>query len=351
MSIPFGERGGVLRGAVDLVAGRFPRFVFGGGLTDDTLPVFHFHDETAADLEPKLRYLSENGYRTITSDDIERFVTRGTVERRCVAICFDDAWASVGSEAAPLLKQYGLSAIVFAIPARMQDDGVGSPFLTWRELRELHASGLIDVQSHSHSHAKVFCSTRIEGFVTPAYADTALLGRPQLEPPPQLTFVTPSDLGAPLFTSRSRMSDARRLIWPERVHERCVGLVAKEGGAAFFAMPDWRARLTAIAGAAPAPRAESDNEQRRAIEDELASSRAMLNERLRTQTVNHICLPWGVSGRETAAALKRVGYRTAFANRLRGLHAVRPGDDPFWLKRLPNKYIFRLPGQGKRTWM
>jgi hypothetical protein len=29
---------------------------------------------------------------------------------------------------------------------------------------------------------------------------------------------------------------------------------------------------------------------------------------------------------------------------------VRRGDDPLWLKRLPNKYIFRLPAQGRRTW-
>jgi len=48
--------------------------------------------------------------------------------------------------------------------------------------------------------------------------------------------------------------------------------------------------------------------------------------------------------------LKRLGYRTAFANRLPGLHAVRRGDDPHWLKRLPNKYIFALPGRGRRVW-
>ena len=52
----------------------------------------------------------------------------------------------------------------------------------------------------------------------------------------------------------------------------------------------------------------------------------------------------------TAAALGRLGYRSAFANQLRGAHAVQPGDDPYWLKRLPNRYIFRLPGRGRRLW-
>lgn len=348
MSIPFGERGGVLRGAVDLVAGRFPRFVFGGGLSDDVLPVFHFHDEGREDLEPKLRYLSESGYTTVTSPEIERFVEGRAIGARRVALCFDDAWASVGRVAAPLLRQYSQTAIVFAIPGRLQEDGDGSPFVTWRELRTLAASGILDVQSHTLSHSKIFCSPRIDGFVTPDYERTPLLDRPQIAAPPRLRFAGPADLGAPLFSSRSRMSDGRRMLWSADIHQICVDYVAREGGDQFFARPDWRARLTAVARSVPAPRAETAEEQRQAIEDELASSRAMLNDRLRITTVNHICLPWGVSGAVTAAALKRVGYRTAFANRLRGLHAVRMGDHPYWLKRLPNKYIFRLPGRPLR---
>jgi hypothetical protein len=75
-----------------------------------------------------------------------------------------------------------------------------------------------------------------------------------------------------------------------------------------------------------------------------------LNDRLATRTVNHVCLPWGVSGQQTTATLARLGFRSAFANRLRGVHAVNVGDDPYWLKRLPNQYIFRLPGRGRRIW-
>jgi len=48
--------------------------------------------------------------------------------------------------------------------------------------------------------------------------------------------------------------------------------------------------------------------------------------------------------------LVRTGYRSAFANRLRGQHAVHVGDDPYWLKRLPNHYITRLPGRGRQYW-
>ncbi len=347
--VPFNERGGTLRGALDLVCGRFPRFVFGAGVAANTLPVFHFHDHSHDELEPKLRYLAENGYRTVTCDEIALFVGGHTRrDERAVAICFDDAWASVWHVAAPLLKSFGQTAIVFAIPGRL--DQPDSPFIAWDQLRTLHESGVVDVQSHTFSHSRVFTGTALTGFVTPEYESTLLLNRPQLTPPPSLRFVTPKDLGAPLFVARSRMSDGPRVTIDGDACARCTALVAREGGAAFFNRPDWRTTLESAAGK-PTGTPESDAQQDAAIERELADGRDVLNAKLGTRSVQHICLPWGVSGRRTAKALKRVGYKTAFANRLRGLHAVRTGDDPFWLKRLPNRYILTLPGRGRRTWL
>ena len=371
--VPFDERGGALRGCLDLAAGRFPRFLFGGRVEDGLLPVFHFHDVAPQDLEPKLRHLAENGYRTATSEEILAHVNGSArLDRTHVALCFDDAWASLWTVAAPLLTQYGLTAITYAIPARINDsDGVrpiagavdvaqpapagastppdNDPFVTWPELRALHASGVVDVQCHTDSHSMIFCSGTVAGFITPDYAATPLLNRPQLSPAPR-RFVKIEELGAPLYATRSRMSDGLRVNVSLDLHARCVAHVARAGGASFFEKPDWRAQLMQLVRKDGISEPERHEEHIRAIEDELDRGRAILNERLATHTVNHVCLPWGVSGRRTAAALARLGYRSAFANRLRGVHAVRPGDDPYWLKRLPNKYIFRLPGRGRRIW-
>lgn len=349
-TVPFSERGGTARGCLDLLSGRFPAFVFGGGV-GALLPVFHFHDVSREELEPKLRHLADNGYRTVTSGDIAGYA-RGdrTLPARSVGLCFDDAWKSLADVAAPLLKQYGLTAITYAIPARITEGcGAASPFVTWAELSDLHTSGVVDVQSHTYSHSRIFTSTEAEDFVQPGYAATPLLNRPQVSAPPELAFVTPNDLGAPLYGMRSRMSDGRRALVGPDAHDACVALVAREGGAAFFARPDWRATLRAVASS-PAASFESAEDQSRAMEDELARSRSILNDRLKTQSVAHICLPWGISGERTAALLKRTGYQSAFANRMRGTHAVRPGDDPYWLKRLPNHYITRLPGRGRQYW-
>jgi hypothetical protein len=375
--VPFDERGGVLRGCLDLVSGRFPRFVFGGRLDPaKTLPVFHFHDVTPDDLEPKLRFLAENGYKTLNADELAAYVRK---ERRFdgprVVLCFDDAWTSLWTVAGPLLKRHGLTGITYAIPARIADASGcrrtiddrgwspgggdagslsgGSVFSTWPELRSLQRAGNIDVQCHTESHAMVFCSGEIDDFVTPDYKDIPLLNRPLLATTPERRFLSPDELGAPLYAARSRMSDGRRVAVSLDVHARSVEYVAREGGADFFSRSDWRERLRRIAGPEGTDAngaVETESAQRRAIEDELDRGRSILNERLQITTVNHICLPWGVSGRQTAAALTRLGYSTAFANRLRGLHAVKPGDDPHWLKRLPNRYILHLPGRGRRTW-
>ncbi len=356
MSVPFGERGGALRGAIDLVCGRLPRFMFGGGL-GSLLPAFHFHDERRDELEPKLQYLHANSYRTITADEMSAFVRRGiSPGPRRVVLCFDDAWKSVWTDAGPLLQKYGFSAIVYAIPGRTDDDD-GSPFMTWTQLRALQQAGTIDVQSHTFSHAQVFSSDRIVGFVTPHYRDTKYLNRPQLSSAP-LRFVQPSDLGAPRYEQRARMSDGRRVHVDLAIHDACTALVAAEGGASFFDRGDWRERLDGAArGAAGRSAAgsrrgadvETPAQQQAAIEEEIDRARAEITARLGTP-VRHICLPWGISGQTTAAALSRLGVETAFANRWPGVFAISAGDDPHWLKRLPNRYIFRLPGRGRRVW-
>ena len=101
--VPFAERGGALRGLLDLATGCYPAFLFGGSLRG-VLPVFHFHEVTRTGLEPRLQHLAENGYRTVTCDEIARLVVNGVDPGpRAVALTFDDAWTSVWTVAGPLL--------------------------------------------------------------------------------------------------------------------------------------------------------------------------------------------------------------------------------------------------------
>ncbi len=344
--IPFAERGGRLRGLLDLATGCYPAFLFGGALGDQ-VPAFHFHDVTRESLEPQLRYLAENGYRTIDCDQIARLVVDGVQpEPQSVALTFDDAWASVWSVALPLLRQYAMRAIVFAIPGRIDDDR-HSPFVTWTQLRELHTSGVFDVQSHTRSHAMIFSDAELLDFVSPEFAREPYLNHPVTTMNGHVAAVEESDLGTPLYLRRSRMSDARRYFADEAAADRCRRHVAEHGGADFFERTEWRRELTAVA-AQPRGRFEDDESRTAAIRRELADGRDLLNAQLQTRSVKHVALPWGVSGSLTREALHATGHDTAFAERPLRRRSLRAGDDRFQLMRLNNKFLTCLPGRGRR---
>ncbi len=360
---PFDEQGGRLRGVVDLAAGRYPPFLFGLPV-GELLPVFHFHETSAAALEPALRYLVENGYRTVVSDDVAALVReRRHPGPKSVMLAFDDAWASLWLVVGPLLEKYGMRAVTYAIPSRLAGadtvrptladgpvdaeaaDRAANPFVTWPELEALSASGLVDVQSHSWSHSMVFSGPDVVAVSDPRRGET-LLSRPRLntgEPP---EFLAQSRVGYPLFPRRSRLSDAVRFLPDPGGCARVEQFVEARGGTAFLDRPTWRADLEPLLGAI-AGRSESEDERRRAVEFEISAARDALEGRLHVP-VRHICLPWGVSGRVTRAALERLGVVTAFANRTEGRFAVAAGDDPFFLKRVHSRHIFALPGRGRR---
>jgi hypothetical protein len=94
--LPFEERGGRLRGALDLIAGRYPRFLFGGDV-GHLLPVFHFHESTPSTLEPAFAYLADNGLSRRRVDDAAALARERQTSgcKRAVMLAFDDAWASL----------------------------------------------------------------------------------------------------------------------------------------------------------------------------------------------------------------------------------------------------------------
>lgn len=361
--VPFAERGGALRGLVDLATGRYPAFLFGGPI-GRILPVFHLHEVTPASLEPKLRHLAERGYRTVTSEALERFVRAGVHPGpRAVALCFDDAHASLWTVAAPLLRRYGYQAITFAIPGRIAeaaavrptiDDSEPPPptppgdFVTWPELRSLAAGSVIDVQCHGHGHSKIFCRATAHGFVTPAGPPWHPLDWPLLFREAAGVYLQPDHLGAPLHVQRSRLSDAFRYVDDGGAHDRCMAHVRRNGGVAFFQRGGWEAELRTLAARGGSGVFETEAERRAAIYDDLDRAQAVLRDRLRTSAVRHLCFPWGVAGAIAYGAARELGFRTAFADRLFGLRAVRAGDDPWRLMRLNGKFIPSLPRRRRK---
>lgn len=348
--IPFTERNTRWRGPIDLATGRYPNFLFGARL-GKYLPVFHFHEVTLPYLEPYLVYLMENGYRTLSARESEEVALgKRPLREPSVVLHFDDAWASVWTVVAPLMRRYNMRAVTFAIPGRVQEGGEPrpawgqpghdpdidrslNPFCTWSELKALANEGRVDVQSHTWSHAKIFCSDRFERLILPETV-LPLLSWPVVSDPGEpIKRLSSSNVFHPLLPTRSRMSDALK----HDVDPSVVRRIHDDPNAAPYL---FRQHFTQI---------ETQEDREHAIRWELLRSREELESRL-GKPVTQICFPWAVCGKVAEKLLPETGHLTAIADGLGGFRACLPGGNPYRIMRLKHKYIRCLPGRPRKLY-
>jgi peptidoglycan/xylan/chitin deacetylase (PgdA/CDA1 family) len=106
----------------------------------------------SADFEKHLSYLDKNGYRTITMYELRAFML-GDMEigDKCVAITFDDGDRSVYKYAYPLLKKYNMKGALFVVTSKVGQSWNDLNMSSWKELREMKESGVVDIESHTHN--------------------------------------------------------------------------------------------------------------------------------------------------------------------------------------------------------
>lgn len=77
---------------------------------------------TTEEFEEQLKYLKENGYNSISSDDLYDWLQFKTeLPEKSVLITFDDGYTSTYKYALPLLERYRYNAIVFCIGNVIKD--------------------------------------------------------------------------------------------------------------------------------------------------------------------------------------------------------------------------------------
>lgn len=136
--------------------------------------------------EQFLCYLKKNSWETIFLDEMYDLKKSGFRRKgKYCVITFDDGYLDNYTYAYPLLKEYGMKGTIFISPdcvdikrPKSERDthknhlvsGIEShstAYLNWDEIREMQASGIIDIQSHTMTHTKYFCSDKIASFHHP----------------------------------------------------------------------------------------------------------------------------------------------------------------------------------------
>jgi peptidoglycan/xylan/chitin deacetylase (PgdA/CDA1 family) len=106
---------------------------------------------TRVTLEAQLRTITNGGFKVVAARRlVEAWTGLGPdmPERSCV-LTIDDGYRSIYTIFFPLAVKFRIPATIFIYPSAISV----FPFaLTWKELAEMKASGLIDVQSHSYTH-------------------------------------------------------------------------------------------------------------------------------------------------------------------------------------------------------
>jgi peptidoglycan/xylan/chitin deacetylase (PgdA/CDA1 family) len=115
----------------------------------------YFHINTLPEVfSEQVRCLRNWGYRTVSLAEAMAGLQTGADLSKTVVITFDDGYRDFYTDALPVLKQCGFTATIFLATDRIRNTPArieGADYLTWSEVRELHAEGIL-FGSHTVTH-------------------------------------------------------------------------------------------------------------------------------------------------------------------------------------------------------
>jgi len=342
---------------------QYPAFVLSDREQETTdIPAFVFHDITAKALGLMLEFLAENNYLTLTADEyVERKIRGQRGQEREVLLTFDDGYKSLYAVAYPALKGYGLKAVAYIVPGMTQErDGKNNQeFLekslcNWQEIREMHDSGVLDIQSHSMYHHSIATSHKLIDFVRPSVKCSFLESdlAPLIQQEGSNEVLKPA-FGTPIYDWGARYGAAPAYQESPSVAVACCRYVRGHGGRVFFENQNWRSRLKSVWAAARredhSARLEDVKEQRMSILKDLLDSKKEIERRLPEKVVRHFCFPWFRAAPVSVHLSMEAGYvSNAWASILPGFVRTSHMSIPTPIARLSPDYVWRLPGKGRR---
>ena len=98
-----------------------------------------------------MEYLRDRGYTVSRMQELIDFFDSGTAIGYRVYLTFDDAYDDFYEYAYPVLKEFNYPATVFVPTGLIDNPG----YLSWNQIQEMSASGLILFANHTWSHRNV----------------------------------------------------------------------------------------------------------------------------------------------------------------------------------------------------
>lgn len=109
-------------------------------------------------LEKDLKYIRKKGYTPVFIKDIIDFSEgKGDLPAKPIVITFDDGYYNNYYYAFPLLKKYGMKAVISIVGSSSdkysacEDHNLSYSCLSWDDILEMHLSGYWEIQNHSYN--------------------------------------------------------------------------------------------------------------------------------------------------------------------------------------------------------
>jgi len=185
----------------------------------------------------QMSYLARNGYHVVPMARLDEFLAgRAALPAKSVVITIDDGYRSTFDVAFPILRQHGFPATVY-----LYSDFVGAgDALTWAQMKEMTASGLIDIQPHSKTHANL--TLRLPDETEARYRDRV---RREVETPSALI---KERLSLPSTSFAYPYGDVNEIVVDLLARQGTQkGVTVTPGGNGFFAYP-YMLRRTMVFG-------------------------------------------------------------------------------------------------------
>lgn len=297
--------------------------------------------------EEHLQLIQREGWQTIHCQELYDHITgRREIGRPSIQITFDDGWLDNWLYAFPLLSRYRMRATIFIITSRISDvleprssthkvklanqhcqsrlpelrapeaaflDAVygkstADDFLSWNEIRTMIASGLIEVQSHSHRHDYCWRSSEIVDFnrlrhwkIASATGGDFRIGIPVYKGASSLTGPRYYDVASlrDRFHAEALRADAITML----NHRRAKTIFNRYFRQFLNSLPS-----SVIAEGSYETR--EDFEQR--VREEMRLSRELIISQT-SQECRFLCWPWGDYSAESATLLHEAGFDAAYS--------------------------------------
>lgn len=107
---------------------------------------------STANFEAQLKALLEAGYTPINFKQLKDYLEgKAGLPKKPILITADDGYLCNYTKAYPILKKYNAQATFFVTSLYVGITNENEHF-SWEQAKEMEASGLIDIQSHTHGH-------------------------------------------------------------------------------------------------------------------------------------------------------------------------------------------------------